>query len=54
MAAEILNLHHITPEKQKLNKIAEAVNNGAVILYPTDTGFTLGCGIEQKNAIEKM
>lgn len=54
MAAEILNLHHITPEKQKLNKIADAVKNGAVILYPTDTGFTLGCGIEQKNAIEKI
>lgn len=54
MAAEIYELHHITPEKWKLGKIADAINDGAVVLYPTDTGFTLGCGIEQKNAIEKI
>lgn len=54
MSAEIINLHHITPEKWKLSKIKDSINDGAVILYPTDTGFTLGCGIEQKNAIERI
>lgn len=54
MSAELYNLHPITPEKRKLAAITDAINEGAVILYPTDTGFTLGCGIEQKNAIERI
>ena len=43
MAAEILNVHHETPELRKIQKVAEALKEGDVILYPTDTGFSLGC-----------
>lgn len=54
MSHLILNIHHQTPELRKIKKVAEALNDGAVILYPTDTAFTLGCGLSNKNAIERI
>lgn len=54
MAAEILNIHHLTPELRKISKVADAIKSGAVILYPTDTGFTLGCALSNKDAISRL
>ncbi|MCX6148571.1 MAG: L-threonylcarbamoyladenylate synthase [Candidatus Kapabacteria bacterium] len=54
MAAEILTIHSVTPEMRKIDIVVTAIKNGAVILYPTDTGFTLGCDLSNKNAIEKI
>jgi len=54
MAAEILNVHHETPELRKIQKVAEAIKDGAVILYTTDTGFSLGCELSNKDAISKL
>jgi tRNA threonylcarbamoyl adenosine modification protein (Sua5/YciO/YrdC/YwlC family) len=54
MGALVYNIHSETPEMKKISAVADAVNDGAVILYPTDTGFTLGCNLSNKNAIEKI
>ncbi len=54
MAAEIMMIHSVTPEMRKIDAVVAAIKNGAVILYPTDTGFTLGCDLSNKNAIEKI
>ncbi len=54
MAKEIFTVHSKTPEIRKIKKVAEAIKNGAVTLYPTDTGFTLGCQLSNKTAISKL
>lgn len=54
MIAENLMIHSVTPEMRKIEKVVSALKEGAVILYPTDTGFTLGCDLSNKNAIEKI
>lgn len=54
MAAEILTVHSKTPEILKINKVVEALKNGAVILHPTDTGFTLACQLSNKEAIARI
>jgi tRNA threonylcarbamoyl adenosine modification protein (Sua5/YciO/YrdC/YwlC family) len=54
MNAEVYKLHSGNPEIRKINTIVEKLCNGAVMLYPTDTGFTLGCQLGNKNAIEKL
>lgn len=54
MPAEILNIHHETPEKRKISKVAKMIDEGAVILYPVDTGYALGCKLEHKEAITKL
>jgi tRNA threonylcarbamoyl adenosine modification protein (Sua5/YciO/YrdC/YwlC family) len=54
MANQILNIHSKTPELRKIQTGAEALKGGSVILYPTDTGFTLGCELSNKSAISKL
>ena len=54
MATAILNLHPQTPELRKIDKVVDALRQGAVILYPTDTGFTLGCALSNKEAIQRI
>jgi len=54
MASTILTIHSKTPELRKIEKVAEAVTEGAVILYPTDTGFTLGCELSNREAITRL
>lgn len=54
MSSERIKLHHKTPEKNKVEMIAEKIKNGAVILYPTDTGFALGCALSNKAGITKI
>jgi tRNA threonylcarbamoyl adenosine modification protein (Sua5/YciO/YrdC/YwlC family) len=54
MSALILNIHHETPEPNKIQKVVTALRDGAVILYPTDTQFTLGCSLSNKDAIERI
>lgn len=54
MASEVLTIHSKTPEIRKIAKVVEALHDGAVILYPTDTGFTLGCELSNKEAISRI
>ncbi len=54
MANEILNIHSETPEMRKVKMAADALKDGAVILYPTDSGFSLGCDLSNKDAIDKI
>ncbi len=54
MASEILNLHPDTPELRKIDKVVDALKQGAVALYPTDTGFSLGCALGNKEGISRI
>jgi tRNA threonylcarbamoyl adenosine modification protein (Sua5/YciO/YrdC/YwlC family) len=54
MANEVLNIHSKTPEARKIKMAADAVKDGAVILYPTDSGFSLGCDLSNKDAIDRI
>ncbi|MCU0427199.1 MAG: L-threonylcarbamoyladenylate synthase [Candidatus Kapabacteria bacterium] len=49
-----VELHPQTPESYKIAKIVNVLRSGAVMLYPTDTGFALGCCLSQKNAIARI
>ncbi len=54
MSALLLNIHRKNPEATKINKVVSALRDGAVILYPTDTQFTLGCALSHKEAISRL
>lgn len=54
MAAVELMIHSKTPELRKISKVVEGLKDGAVILYPTDTTFTLGCALSNKEAINRI
>lgn len=54
MASEILSIHSKTPEIRKIKKVADAIKNGSVVLYPADTGFMLACELSNKTAIDRI
>lgn len=50
----ILKIHLVNPEPRVIGKAVEVLQDGGIIIYPTDTVYGLGCSIENKNAIEKV
>src|SRR5262245_57078259 len=47
-----INSEH--PEPRKIKRAALLLEKGAVIAYPTDTVYGLGCDLTNKQAIERL
>lgn len=54
MPAQLLKLYPDNPELRKINSIVKSLQNGGVIIYPTDTVYGIGCDISNARAIEKL
>lgn len=54
MAAEWFQIHPLNPQKRLLERVAKRVREGAVIAYPTDSCYALGCHLDDKQAIERL
>ena len=42
------------PEPRKIRRAVEALQDGGVIAYPTDTVYGLGCDLMNKHAVERL
>jgi tRNA threonylcarbamoyl adenosine modification protein (Sua5/YciO/YrdC/YwlC family) len=42
------------PEPRKIRRVVDALEQGEVIAYPTDTCYGLGCDLFNKKAIDKL
>jgi tRNA threonylcarbamoyl adenosine modification protein (Sua5/YciO/YrdC/YwlC family) len=49
-----LEIHPDNPDIRKLKQIVECLQDGGLIIYPTDTVYGLGCDISNNTAIEKL
>lgn len=54
MPAEWLHVHPLNPQKRLLDKAAAYLRNGAVIVYPTDSCYALGCRLGDKAAADRL
>lgn len=52
--AELIKLYEEKTDQKQLDRIAKAMIDGALVIYPTDTVYGLGCDITNKEAIEKI
>lgn len=50
----ILRIDHENPDERRINQVVDCLLDGGVIIYPTDTVYTLGCDISNKKAYEKI
>ena len=50
----ILDVHPTHPQPRLLRQAAEGVQAGAVIAYPTDSCYALGCHLGDKDAMERI
>ena len=47
-------IHPQYPQPYLIGKVAEAIRRGAVVLYPTDTVYAIGCHPGDKDSIERL
>jgi tRNA threonylcarbamoyl adenosine modification protein (Sua5/YciO/YrdC/YwlC family) len=52
--ANLLSIHPTHPQPRLLRQAAEAVRDGALIAYPTDSCYALGCRLEDADALERL
>ncbi len=49
-----LSIHPENPQPRLIKQAAEILRKGGVIAYPTDSGYALGCQLEDKKAVERL
>jgi tRNA threonylcarbamoyl adenosine modification protein (Sua5/YciO/YrdC/YwlC family) len=47
-------LHESTPNKRTISEVADLINNGAIVIFPTDTIYALGCLMTNRAGIERI
>lgn len=54
MVAEFIRLYEENPDPKRIRHIAELLRDGAVVIYPTDTVYGIGCDITNQRAVERI
>jgi tRNA threonylcarbamoyl adenosine modification protein (Sua5/YciO/YrdC/YwlC family) len=52
--ATVYKLHPETPQARSIEQIVLALQGGAVMLYPTDTVYAIGCDLNSKSAVQRV
>ncbi len=52
--ARYLELHPDNPQPRRLDQIADALRDDALIAYPTDSGYALGCRIGNRDGRDRI
>ena len=50
----LLKIHPENPSPRHIKLVVECLNDGGVIIYPTDTVYGLGCNILKPKAVERI
>ena len=52
--SQFFQIHPDNPQKRLIDQVVDMLRHGAVIVYPTDSGYALGCQIENKQALDRI
>lgn len=52
--SQFFYIHPDNPQVRLIKQTCELINNGAVIVYPTDSGYAIGCQMENKKALDQI
>lgn len=50
----LLQIHPENPQLRLVRQIVDSLEQGGIIIYPTDTVYGLGCDILQQKAVERI
>ena len=50
----IYRIHPQNPQSREIEAVKDALQRGAVILYPTDTVYAIGCDLTVKSAVQRV
>jgi len=52
--AEFVKLYTENPNSRIINKVVSVLKNGGIIIFPTDTVYSLGCDLHNAKALKKL
>ncbi|HAU3959545.1 TPA: threonylcarbamoyl-AMP synthase [Legionella pneumophila] len=52
--SQFFALHPDNPQTRLLRKAVSIIEEGGLIVYPTDSGYALGCSLGNKSALERI
>lgn len=50
----LIKIYNENPNQKKIRQVADMLEDGSIIIYPTDTIYAMGCSITSKKAIERI
>lgn len=50
----LLQIHPDNPQPRLISQAVEVIHSGGVIIYPTDSGYALGCHTGDKKAMDRI
>jgi tRNA threonylcarbamoyl adenosine modification protein (Sua5/YciO/YrdC/YwlC family) len=51
---EVFHLHPQNPEARLVKQIAKIFQSGGIVVYPTDSGYSIGCDVNHPKALERL
>lgn len=52
--AELIRIYEENPNPKQVKRVVEALKDGGLVIYPTDTIYGLGCDITNFSALERI
>ncbi|MEL6352440.1 MAG: L-threonylcarbamoyladenylate synthase [Cyanobacteria bacterium J06627_28] len=52
--ATLYNIHPKNPQPREIDKVRDALRQGSIMLYPTDTVYAIGCDLNSKSAVKRV
>ncbi|MDB9525816.1 L-threonylcarbamoyladenylate synthase [Oscillatoria sp. CS-180] len=52
--ATLYKIHPKNPQTRKIAAVRDALQQGAIMLYPTDTVYAIGCDLTVKSAVQRV
>ncbi|MFH7565897.1 L-threonylcarbamoyladenylate synthase [Oceanimonas smirnovii] len=52
--SQFFEIHPENPQPRLINQAVAIVRQGGVLVYPTDSGYAIGCLVGDKNAMERI
>ena len=52
--SQFFYIHTENPQARLINQAVEILQKGGVIVYPTDSGYALGCMMGDKHAMDRI
>ncbi len=52
--AQFFQIHPDNPQPRLIRQAVEILRDGGVIVYPTDSGYALGCQVGRKEAVDRI
>ena len=52
--ARYFDVHPANPQPRAIAQVAKIVRDGGLVAYPTDSGYALGCGLGNRDGLERI